>query len=206
MDGKGTSGPEADHRVEVVIEGVSRRDGKNLVNEHVRLELSEKEKREGAGIAAAHASRSDGPPKVAGDCGENLPRRRSAGARVEGHDQRRGLARGEVHLHGDRRAKHRADEGHELFRETAQDESRIGRCVDAIQLIDERQGRGLGGAHGRVKEFLLGGIVPENRRGGDSERAGDSGERRCREASFGERVPGGVEDLVAADPGRASHR
>ena len=170
------------------------------MNEHVGLELADEEQRHRARVAAADHARVHGAAEVVRRDAQPAPRRRFLLMRVERNDERR-----RVHVHGDRRTDGRGHERNELFGETAQHDARIGRRVDASEILDElRTGEGAR-AHRRREQLLLARAVTEDGRGRDVQRAGDVAEGGGGEAALGERGPGGVEDLIAGDARRAAH-
>lgn len=167
--------------------------------------MSEKEERVSARIAAADRARIDRAAEVVADHREHAPRRSGLCVRIERDDERR-LPRGEMHLYGDRGADDRADERHELFCEIAEHIARIGGTVDMCELGDERRNLDRARAHRCREQILLRREVTQDRRRRDAQRRRDVGERRRRESARGEDVAGRVENLLVADPRRASHR
>ncbi len=170
------------------------------MGEDVGLEMTDEEQRERARVAFADDAGVHRAAEVIGGNAQAAARRRLFLLGVEGNDQRRGM-----HVHGDGRADDGGHERNELLGEPAQDDLRIGRRVDAGQLLDELGDGERARAHRRREQLPLGRAVAEDRRRRDLQRAGDIGERGRREAAVGERSPGGVEDLIAGDARRAAH-
>lgn len=109
-----------------------------------------------------------------------------------------------MHVDGDVRPHHLHHERHEAFRDVAQHGARIGRRVDALQLLQDGGERRVG-EHGLAEELLLGGDVAKNRRRRDLQRRGDVGQRGGLEAFRGEDAAGLEEEPFAGDGGRAPH-
>lgn len=174
------------------------------MDEDVRLELAEEQQRQRARIGGADDAGVDRAAEVAGGDTENAARRRVLIVRVEGNDER-GLPRGLMHLHRDRGADDRADERDELLREAAQHDARIGRGIDARELVDERRDDQIARAHRRGEKLLLGREMAQDRRRGDLQLRGDVRQRRAGEAALGEGRAGGFEDLLAGDARWTSH-
>lgn len=170
------------------------------MNEHVGLELADEEKGHRARVAAADRAGVHGPTEVVRGDAQAAARRCLLLMRVERNDEG-----GRVHVHGDGRTDDGGHERDELLGEAAQDDARVGRGVDAGEVFDERRNGEGPRAHRRGEELLLARAVAEEGRGRDVERSGDLGEGRRGEAALGERGPGGVEDLIAGDAGRAAH-
>ncbi len=186
------------------MERVNRSDVEDLVDEDVRLELPHKEQRHRPRVAAADRSGIHGAAEVIGEDAQPAPRRRLSAGGVEGHDDG-GLARAEVHLHDDGGADHALHEGHDLLGEAAQDDARIGRCVDGGQLFDARRDGDLAAAGGGGEELLLRLEMPQERGRGDADVLGHIGERGAGEAAGDEGPAGGIEDLIAADARWTAH-
>lgn len=174
------------------------------MDEDVTLELTGEEQRQRARIAAANCSGAHRAAEILREKAEAAARRRLLVCRVEWNDHCR-LPRRHVHLNRDRGTDDGGDEGHELFGETAQDDPRIDRHVGRGKLVEKLRDRDTAGAHRRGEELLLGWEVPEDRRRGNADDAGDVRERGRGEAALGERGTGGLEDLLAVDAGGSAH-
>ncbi len=168
------------------------------------MELADEEQRHRAGISLADDTGLHGPAEVVGDQAERAPRRCFFRGRIERNDQR-GLPRAHVHLHGDRRPDDRLQERHDLLRESAQDDARVGSGIALDEVLESFREAQLARAHGRGEQLLLRGEVAEDRRGGDAEVSGDVGEGGRGEAALGERCLGGVEDLLARNARWTAH-
>lgn len=174
------------------------------MNEDVALELACEKQRHRARIAAANDARVHGALKVFGENAKSAPRRRLLVLGVERHDDRR-LPRRHVHLHRDRRPDDGGDERHELLGEAAEDDARVGRGIGRRQLVEKLRDLHVAPAHRCGEELLFRGEMPEDRRGRDTDRPSNVGERRRGEAAVGERDARGLEDLLAVDAGGSAH-
>lgn len=186
------------------MERVDGSDVEDVMDEDVRLELAHEEQRHRPRAAAADRAGVHGPAEVVGEDAQAAARRRFGAAGIERHDDG-GLARAEVHLHGDGGADHVLHERHDLLGETAQDDARVCGAVDGRQLFDARRDGDLASARGGGEELLLRGEVPQKRGRRDADFAGHVGQRRAGEAARGEGPAGGVEDLIAADARWTAH-
>lgn len=172
------------------------------MKEDVRNERSHEQERGRAWIGDADRARFARAPEVARHDREAAARRAVFAARIERNDQR-GIA---ALVHGEDEVLHdgRSGERHPLFGDAPEDDARIRRGIDVLEL--ENAVRQLdAAAHGRFEQRLF--RIEMTKDGGrsDAELACDIGERRRREALLREHAPGGVEDLLAADGRRPAH-
>lgn len=186
------------------MERINGGDVEDLMDEDVRLELSHEEQRHRPRVAAPDRSGVHGSAEVVGEDAQPAPRRRLGAAGVERHDDG-GLARAEVHLHGDGGADHALDERHDLLGEAAQDDPRIGRRVDRGQLVDTRRDGDLASARGGDEELLLRVEMPQERGRRDADVLRHVGEGGAGEPPGDEGPAGGIEDLIAADSRWTAH-
>ena len=186
-------GPEIDERVDVLIDGIGG-DVQKVVEEDVRLHGAHEEPRGGARIVDADHARLFGAAEVVLDDLDAAARRAVLVPGLLAH----------VHEDGDVLGEDALGEGDELLGDAAEDDARIGGCVDGLERDDER--RRLGRQMHRLgEERVLGANVAQHRGRGHLQLAGDVGERGRFEPLGGENVPGHAEELLAIDGRRASH-
>jgi hypothetical protein len=140
--------------------------------------------------------------EVAGNDLQPASRRTVIVARVERDDERRigPLVHAQHEVLNDRRAGER----HPFFRDTSQDNARIGSGVDMVEVGDAR-GQLNVAVHRKIEQGLLGIEMTQNRRGRDVQLSRDIGERRRREALLREDFACSLEDLLTMDEWRPAH-
>jgi hypothetical protein len=199
----GAAGPEVEQRVDELVEGIRLRgDAQDLVQEDVRLQRSHEDEGGSARVAGADDAGRGGAAEIVGDDAQPLARRRVALRRLEGKDDGARLA---VHVEGEVLLQRVLDEGNEMLGDVSEDRSRIGLGVGRFEGADE-VGNFDAAAHRGVEQLLLRLAVPQHGGRGDVQFAGDVGERGGLETLRGEDAAGGLEELIAGNGRRPSHR
>jgi hypothetical protein len=173
------------------------------MDEDVRLQRSHEQKRCCAGIANVQSAGGFGAAEVLGDNLETLARRRVRVARIEWQDDR-SLRAGE-HVYGEVLGKRPLHERNELLSETSQDDAGIRRRINLRQLQDERRNRDASRRHRCREQRVFCREVPKHRGRRHVQLTSDVGQRRGLESLVREDLPGGVQQAVALNDGRASH-
>lgn len=171
------------------------------MDEHVRVQRADEEQGARSRVVRAQDAGVGGAAEVVGEDAQSATRRAVPALRVERHLER-GAMEGDDEMRGNDRPRER----NELLGHAAEHDARIGRGVDARQLLDDRrEAHLLAGGHALGEQTLLRRNVAKDRGRRHAERRGDVGKRRRFEAP-GEKNPArGLEELVSRDAGATAH-
>lgn len=169
----------------------------------VGLQRSHEQQRRRARVFDANDAGLGGAAEVVGNDAQAAARRRVLGADVERQDDRR--LRAAVHVDGEVLGDRVRDERHEFLGQPPQHDARILGTAGGLEMDDGGGHLDVPRAHGRGEKRLLRLRVAQQRRRREAELRGDVGEGRGLEAFRRENAAGGLENIVAADGGRASH-